>query len=169
MLVAQMERVPLYPEGASTLADEVDPLFFFILAVTLFFTLLIAVLIVGFLVKYRRRSAADRPAHIHGSMSLELVWTIIPLLIAIGIFVWGSRVFVSWATPPDDAMESFPGLALAWSINSRTVVTGSDGVMIIMLGTRITTPTGVTSSRTLLSFLYSNELMVTVGPANSSV
>jgi cytochrome c oxidase subunit 2 len=100
-------QVPLFPETASTLAEDVDGLFFFILAITLFFTLLIAAMIFIFMVKYRRRSNADRPQHIHGSLKLELVWTIIPLLIALGIFVWGARVFVVWATPPDDAMEVY--------------------------------------------------------------
>jgi cytochrome c oxidase subunit 2 len=100
-------QVQLYPETASTLAEEFDGLFFFILAVTLFFTLLIATLIVVFIARYRRRSDADRPAHVHGSLALELAWSIIPLVIALGMFVWGSRVFVTWATPPEDAMEVF--------------------------------------------------------------
>ena len=104
MLLAQL---PLFPETASTLAEEFDGLFFFILAVTLFFTLLIATLIVVFMIRYRRRSEADRPHQIHGSLTLELVWTIIPLLIAIGIFLWGAQVFVSCANPPEDAMEVY--------------------------------------------------------------
>src|SRR5712691_489295 len=69
MLFAQL---PLFPESASTLAEEVDGLFFFILAVTVFFTLLVAFLVLFFIVKYRRRSPSDRPAAIHGSLALEL-------------------------------------------------------------------------------------------------
>ena len=38
MLIAQL---PLFPEAASTLAEDVDGLFFFILAVSVFFTLLV--------------------------------------------------------------------------------------------------------------------------------
>src|SRR5437764_997567 len=98
-------QVPLFPENASTLAGEVDGLFFFILGVTLFFTLLIAAMIIVFIVKYRRRAESDRPRHVHGSLKLELVWTIVPLAIALGIFVWGARVYVIWDSPPDDAME----------------------------------------------------------------
>jgi cytochrome c oxidase subunit 2 len=104
MLFAQ---VPLFPEAASTLADEVDGLFFFILAVAVFFTLLVATLVIVFLIKYRRRSDADRPTPIAGSLKLELTWTIVPLVIALVIFVWGARVFVIWATPPENAMEVY--------------------------------------------------------------
>jgi cytochrome c oxidase subunit II len=106
MLFAQT-HLPLIPETASTLAEEVDPLFYFILGVTVFFTLLIAVLILTFIVRYRRRSEADRPPQIRGDLALELTWTIIPLAIALGMFVWGARVFMVWATPPEDAMEVY--------------------------------------------------------------
>jgi cytochrome c oxidase subunit 2 len=106
MLLAQLQ-LPLAPETASTLAEEVDPLFHFVLGVTVFFTLLIAVMVLTFIVRYRRRSGADRPRPIHGGMALELTWTIIPLVISLGIFVWGVRVFMVWATPPEDAMEVY--------------------------------------------------------------
>src|SRR5438105_221280 len=104
MLMGQLQ---LFPEAASTLADQVDGLFFFILAVTGFFTLLIAGLIFTFMVRYRRRSPSEVPPQIRGSLKLELAWTLIPLAIALGIFVWGARVFVTWATPPEDALEVY--------------------------------------------------------------
>jgi cytochrome c oxidase subunit 2 len=100
-------QIQLFPESASTLADRVDGLFFFILAVAGFFTLLIAVLILIFMIKYRRRAATQGGAPIHGSLKLELAWTLIPLAIALAIFIWGARVFVTWATPPEDALEIY--------------------------------------------------------------
>src|SRR3954470_23667039 len=106
MLFAQV-HVPLTPDTASTLADDVDALFYFILGVTVFFTLLIAGTILVFLVRYRRRSPNEVPQRVEGSLLLELTWTIIPLLIALGIFVWGARVYVSWSEPPADALEVY--------------------------------------------------------------
>src|SRR5688572_17880136 len=46
---------PLFPEVASTIAASVDALYFFLTAVTVFFSGLIFVLIFYFAVKYRRR------------------------------------------------------------------------------------------------------------------
>ena len=46
------------------------------------------------------------------------------------------------APTPDEANEIFPGLALAYSMNSWTVLTGSDGVTTMMFGARATMPTG---------------------------
>src|SRR5207244_13353893 len=52
--VAMWSRTPLFPESASTMASRVDALYFFLLAVTAVFSLLIAVLIVYYAVLYRR-------------------------------------------------------------------------------------------------------------------
>ena len=55
------------PNSASTIAGRVDALYFFLIAVTAFFSLLIAGLIVYFAVKYRRRHRRQRSARaIHG-------------------------------------------------------------------------------------------------------
>jgi len=100
-------QVPLFPEQASTYAAEVDALFFFLIAVSVFFSLLIAIAVVHFAIKYRRRSETERPKAIAGSLRLEIAWTVIPLAIVLIIFYWAARVFFQWATPPDDAIEVY--------------------------------------------------------------
>jgi cytochrome c oxidase subunit II len=97
----------LFPTQASTLAGRVDNLYFFMLAVTLFFTVLVAGLVVVLALKYRRRHADEVGANIHGSMALEVVWTAIPLLIAMVMFVWGTSVYFAMARPPAEAMEVY--------------------------------------------------------------
>ena len=69
------QAFPLLPEQASSQAGEVDALFFFIVAVTIAFTIGISLVVLYFAVRYRRRSDEDRPKEIHGSLWLELVWT----------------------------------------------------------------------------------------------
>jgi cytochrome c oxidase subunit 2 len=97
----------LIAEQASTFAQEVDALFLFILGITVFFTLLIAGMVIFFIIKYRRRSANEIPPQIEGSLRLEIFWTVIPLAIAMVIFVWSARVYMKWATPPDGSLEVF--------------------------------------------------------------
>ena len=48
----------LLPEQASTMAPRVDALFWFIAAVSAFFIVLVALLLLTFAVRYRRRSKA---------------------------------------------------------------------------------------------------------------
>ena len=54
-----MWSLPLFPTGASTMAGKVDALYFFLVAVSAFFVILIATLIVVFGVRYRRRARGD--------------------------------------------------------------------------------------------------------------
>ncbi|MCX8072129.1 MAG: cytochrome c oxidase subunit II [Candidatus Binatia bacterium] len=97
----------LFPERASTVAGEVDALYLFLVAVSGFFAVLIAALVVVFAIRYRRRSEDERPAAIHGSLALELAWTIIPFGLAMIMFFWGAKVYITLAVPPPDAMEVF--------------------------------------------------------------
>ena len=98
---------PLFPQQASLQAGQVDAIYFFMVAVTTFFSLLIAGLIVLFAVKYRRREHDEVGAAIHGSLALELLWTVIPFVIAMGMFGWGAKVFFDLYRVPNNAMEIF--------------------------------------------------------------
>jgi cytochrome c oxidase subunit II len=97
----------LLPPSASTVAVEMDLLYAFIFAVCAFFTVLVAALVVFFTIKYQRRNPDDVGADIHGSLSLELTWTFIPLVISMVMFAWGASLFFRLATPPANAMEVF--------------------------------------------------------------
>ena len=115
------QSFPLMPEQASAQAAEVDALFFFIVAVTVFFTIGISAVVIFFAVRYRRRSDEDRPKEIHGSLWLELVWTISPLGIVILMFAWGSKIFFQMNRPPDDAMNvSVVGKRWMWKLQHPT-------------------------------------------------
>lgn len=100
------ERFQMMPEQASNLAHQVDHLYYFLGAVTAFFTLLIFVMIVYLGLKYRRRSE-KMPPNVHGSMKLELAWTIIPLLITMVMFAWGAKLYVKMSQPPTNALEVY--------------------------------------------------------------
>jgi cytochrome c oxidase subunit II len=98
---------PFFPEQASAQAAQVDGIYFFMLAVTAFFSLLIAGLVVLFAIKYRRRHKDEVGADIHGSLALELLWTIIPFMITMVMFVWGVKIFFNIYRPPAGAMEVY--------------------------------------------------------------
>lgn len=89
----------LFPESASTFAQRVDPLYAFLVAVAVFFTILIASLIVYFSIKYRRRED-QRTAQITGNYWLEALWAIIPLMLTMVMFAWGASIFSEMRTMP---------------------------------------------------------------------
>jgi cytochrome c oxidase subunit 2 len=98
---------PLFPESASTMAPRVDALYFFLIGVTVFFSLLIAGLIVYYAVKYHRRSVDAVGERIHGSLLLEVTWSVVPFLITMVIFVWGASVYFAIATPPAETLNIY--------------------------------------------------------------
>src|SRR5262249_48639428 len=100
-------QLPLFPPQASTLAGQVDLLYFFLIGLSTFFGVMIATLLVLFAIRYRRRPDDGVPRPIHGSTALELVWTIIPFGIGMVIFLWGAWVYFAMARPPDNAHEVF--------------------------------------------------------------
>jgi cytochrome c oxidase subunit 2 len=112
---------PFAPERASSIAGEVDALFLFILGITALFAAAVWIALLYFAVRYRRRSDADRPPEIHGSLALELTWTLVPLAIMAVMFVWGAKVFFHMNRPPDDAMTvSVVGKRWMWKLQHPT-------------------------------------------------
>ena len=98
---------PFFPQQASAQAAQVDGIYFFMVAVTAFFSLLIASLLVLFAIKYHRRHEDEVGVEIHGALALELLWTIIPFAITMVMFVWGAKVFFDSYRPPAGAMEIY--------------------------------------------------------------
>jgi len=99
------QNVAYFPKQASSFAASVDNLYFFLIGVSVFFTILIGALVIYFIFRYRRRSDADRPAPVHGNTPLEITWTIIPLILVMIMFFWGAAIFYKQYRPPADAME----------------------------------------------------------------
>jgi len=99
--------IPVFPEQASTFAKDVDALYYFIFAVSAFFALTVAVSVIYFGLRYRKRHEGEIGARIEGSLSLELLWSVIPTLIAMVMFGWGASVFYHLRRPPDDAMHIY--------------------------------------------------------------
>ena len=98
---------PLFPDTASTIAPRVDAIYFFLIGVALFFSLLIAGLIVSYAVKFRRRSPGEIGEEQHGALLLEVVWTVVPLAITLVCFTWGASVFFAMSRQPDETMNVY--------------------------------------------------------------
>ena len=99
--------LPLFPPQASTVAPAVDRLYFFLVALTAFFGLLIAGLVITFAIKYRRRHPGEVGARITGSVPLELMWSIVPFGISMVIFAWSASVFFTLQRPPDETLDIY--------------------------------------------------------------
>ncbi|MBX5496876.1 MAG: cytochrome c oxidase subunit II, partial [Bryobacteraceae bacterium] len=88
-------RSVMLPAEGSSYAHEVDTLYLFLVWLSVFFFVLIASLLGWFVWRYRKsRSRGGPTPYITHHTGLELVWSVIPLLILIGIFFWGFHGFI---------------------------------------------------------------------------
>ena len=102
-----MGGIPLFPEAASSFASEVDALYLFIVAVSAFFTVAVSAAVVFFAFRYRRKHPEEIGAHIEGSLPLELLWSIIPTIIAMVMFAWGAKLFYEIRRAPAESLQIY--------------------------------------------------------------
>ena len=94
--------VPLFPDQASTFAWQVDLLYFYLIIVSVAFTIPIVAAIFFFGLKYREKEKYATPDEMHGSIVLETVWSIIPFVISMTIFLGGAYVYYNQFRMPED-------------------------------------------------------------------
>lgn len=98
-------NVPLDPGAATTVAQRVDHLFWFMVAVTGSVTLLIIVVVIFFAIKYHRRSPDEIPEPTKENKALEITWIVIPLAIFMFMFFWSAHVFFQMRRMPPDSLD----------------------------------------------------------------
>lgn len=87
-----------------TPVQGVDQAFWYILGISVVLLFGITAVMVYFVVKYRR-SKNPVAADIRDNYPLEIVWTIVPTLIALSMFYVGWSSYLGLRTVPDGAME----------------------------------------------------------------
>ena len=111
-------KIPLFPEQASTFAPDVDHLYFYLVAVSVFFTILIFTAIFFLAIRYRRRPGNEGvPPPVHSGVALEIVWSVIPFGLAMVMFGWGAEIFFRESRPPQNALSIYVvGKQWMWKI-----------------------------------------------------
>lgn len=84
--------------------QTVDSVMLFIIIVSLIFLLGVTATMVYFVFKYNRKKGA-KPVDIHGSLVLETVWFVIPLILVMAMFYYGFIGYKDFREIPDDALE----------------------------------------------------------------
>jgi cytochrome c oxidase subunit II len=126
----------IMPEQASELAWHVDNIIWFLAAILGTVGLGVYVALLVFCIQYRRRTPnALGPAptpRILGSHQLELIWSVVPLIIFLGFFVWGAWVYnMAFHAPPDAPEIYVVGKQWMWKIqypNGQRVILGQNSL-----------------------------------------
>ena len=111
------------PPDVSTFGHDIDALFYLIYYITAAVFILVTVLMVVFLIKYRAQSGR-RAVYSHGNTTLEIIWTIVPAAILI---VLSFMSVSTWAKIKRFAPESdFEVQVTAKQFNWDIVYPGAD-------------------------------------------
>jgi cytochrome c oxidase subunit II len=102
-----MRDFPLFPQQASTFAGPIDTLYGVLVLLSLIFGGVLPFIILYLMVRYHRSQKVDRANAPHGSIPLELAWTIIPLILVMGVFFWGAFLYIQMRTPPERTLEIY--------------------------------------------------------------
>ncbi len=93
------------PIAASEVAQSWDTLYIFLFAICVFFFVIVVAGMIIFSIKYRQRPG-HQASDISHNTQLEIVWTVIPTILVMVIFVWGWLVYRQMAVDvPTNAME----------------------------------------------------------------
>ncbi|MBI5648651.1 MAG: cytochrome c oxidase subunit II [Ignavibacteriae bacterium] len=116
------------PENISTFGEGVDHLFALIYYITVGIFVLVNIVYVVFIVKYRRRRKTDRAYHHHGNNLLEFAWTALPfgLFLFLAFYsdgIWRDIKYASHTPNPDLEVEVM-GQTYMWHFRYP----GSDGI-----------------------------------------
>ena len=104
-----------FPPQAAEGAAVIDWLYMFILWNCVVFFVIIIGVMAYFTLKYRRRKGVeveDSPAH---DNTLEIVWSVIPLVLVTFMFYYGFRDFMDLRTPPSNPDVEISVIAKQWS------------------------------------------------------
>ncbi len=105
------------PEDVSPYGGSIDALFYFIYYITAAAFILVTALMIIFLYQYRRNDSR-RAVYTHGHSGLELLWTIIPALVFIGLGLASKSIWeeVKLNVPETDVEIRVTGKQFNWEV-----------------------------------------------------
>ena len=120
------------PPQMSTLAPQVDSLFYFIYSVSVISFVLIVGVMVFFVIKYRRRPGVKAETTGHNNW-LEVAWVVAPMSLLVYLFHAGWQGYLFGAVAPTNALHrrhhADRGQELHHAVHIEPAVTGCGGVL----------------------------------------
>jgi cytochrome c oxidase subunit 2 len=112
-----LDLLPFIPPQASSAAASIDFVFWLITAICFAFFVGVVFFVIFFTIRYRQGTKVGRVLPHHEGITLEMIWTTIPLVIALGLFLISAVVYFQTVRAPKDATEIFVvGKQWMWKI-----------------------------------------------------
>ncbi len=102
-----MNNFPMLPDQASTFAVQVDDIALALTLLTAFFTIVVMAMLVFLAIRYRRGSNVNRERASSHNNFLEIAWTLPPIVLGLGMFIWSVKPYAEVFNPPPNSEEIF--------------------------------------------------------------
>lgn len=93
------------PPQATELAGKVDALYHFLLIASFISCVLVIGGLIFFAIKHRRKHEGEKTPYLAHNTTLEFLWSFIPFVIFMVVFVWGWIVYHQLRSMPQNALE----------------------------------------------------------------
>jgi len=115
----------------------VDQAFWYILGISAALLFGITAVMVYFVIRYRR-SRNPVPSDIRDNYKLEIIWTLIPTLIALSMFYFGWKSYLGLRAVPEGAMEvEVTGQMFSWLFYYKDADVESENELVVPVGTPV--------------------------------
>ncbi len=116
------------PPDYSTHGAGMDSLYTLILWITMIVFIVVEVVLVYFLIKYRHRPGQQKARFSHGNTRLEMVWTLVPAVILVALALMTKRVWDNYRySPLGDDPNRARFLVVGEQFKWHVVYAGPDG------------------------------------------
>jgi len=120
-----------FPGQSSTVASDVDALFYFVLYLSIFFFILVTGGSFYFAWRYRKKGEDTFTPGISHHTGLEIFWTVIPTILVFIIFVWGFKTYLTMNVPPSNPMEiKVTGQKWFWAFSYKEGATTTNELVV---------------------------------------
>jgi len=100
-----VNSLDLLPPTASTYASQLNYFFWVMVTICGIVATGIALFIIYCAIKYHRRSPTELPPQSFGNIKAEATWTVVPLIIFLGMFGWGAKTYFDAEQPPPETLN----------------------------------------------------------------
>lgn len=111
---AQANSSSFMPPAVTQIAEQYDNLYSFLLISSAIACFILIGGMIYFGIKYKRKTSNDKTAYITHNTFLEFLWSFIPLVIFLAMFVWGWKLYHDMRSMPENAQEVHV-IARQWS------------------------------------------------------
>jgi cytochrome c oxidase subunit II len=102
-----ISKLRFFPPSASSVSGPYDLFFALMVVLCGAVGIAIAIFLIYSVIRYHRKTEEELPPQIHDYIPAEVAWIVIPLILFMGMYAWGAKLYFDVERPPDNALSMY--------------------------------------------------------------